>query len=256
MQEELDVALFFRTARGVTLTPAGTVLLAEVRRLLPQVELAKTRTRQAAQGLFGVVNIGFTTAVAELRFALAAVREARLAQPDVDFRLQLIPSDQQVNALLRGDIDIGLLYRRPPYPPGLVYRDLRLDHYVVMVPDSHRLAKQRTVKLADLQGEDMMFPSPTLRPATYREMMAACQRGGLEPKIVLEAEGLITVVAEGIAIALYNSALAENTQMPGVTYLTVEDMGVPLHLAAMWQQERETPALLRFVDLLENNVKT
>lgn len=100
----------------------------------------------------------------------------------------------------------------------------------------------------------MMFPSPTVRPVTYREMMAACLRGGLEPQVILEAEGLINIVAEGLAIALYNSAMAENVNVVGVTYLEVEDMDVPLHLSAMWMKERETPALRRFVDLLVDGV--
>ena len=78
----------------------------------------------------------------------------------------------------------------------------------------------------------------------------------MEPRIVLEAEGLINVVAEGIAVAFYNSAMAENANVPGVAYLDVEDMDVPLHLSAMWLQERETPALLRFVELLVEGVNT
>lgn len=256
LEEELDVVLFHRSAKGVRLTPAGDVLLAEVERLLPQVEGAKTRTRQAAMGQYGSVNIGFTTVVAQVRFAMAAVGEARKMLPEVDFRLKLIPSDQQMGALERGDIDIGLLYRRPPHPRGVVFRDLREDSYVLMVPEHHRLAGRDSVKLAELQGEEMMFPSPALRPLTYREMMSACLRGGLEPRVVLEAEGLINVVAEGLAIALYNSALAENVNVPGVTYLAVEDMDVPLHLSAMWREERETPALLRLVELLEEGIGT
>ena len=254
LEEELGVDLFIRSPRGVRLTPAGDVLLEEVGALLPRVELAKTRTRRAAQGQFGVVNVGFTTVVAELRAAMAAVGDVRRRLPDVDFRLKLIPSDQQAEALERGNIDVGLLYRRPPHPSGVVFRDLRRDSYVLMVAENHRLARRNRVKLADLRDEDMMFPSPTLRPATYREMMAACLRAGLEPRIVLEAEGLINVVAEGLAVALYNSALAENVEVPGVTYLAVEDMNVPLVLSAMWRKERETPALLHFVDLLQDGV--
>ncbi len=256
MEEELDVALFLRSARGVKLTAAGKVLLAELEKILPQIELAKSRTQQTAKGQFGVINIGITTAVAELRFAIAAIGEAQRSLSDVHFKLNLIPSDQQLSALHRGDLDIGLLYRRPPTPPGMEYRDLRIDNYVLVVSENHPLAKRKKVRLAELQGEDMMFPSPKLRPVTYSEMVTACLRGGLEPNIVLEAEGLINVVAEGIAIALYNSAMAESATMTGVTYLEVEDLDVPLHLSAMWLKERETPALIRFVELLVEGATT
>ncbi|MFV8820033.1 LysR family transcriptional regulator [Haliea sp. E17] len=251
LEEDLDVILFHRSARGVRLTPAGKVLHAEALQILDRLTQARLRTQQAAAGKFGVLNIGLTTVVAEMRAAVAAIGQARHRVPEVEFKLHLIPSDRQVSALNRGDIDIGLLYRRPPHPPGLAYRDLRTDRYVVMVPASHRLAGRTSVRLADLEGEDMMFPSPELRPETYREMLEACQRGGLEPRIVLQAEGLINMVAEGIAIALYNSALAENAKIPGVVYLDVEDLDIPLQLSALWEKERETPALLALVQLLE-----
>lgn len=251
LEADLDVQLFFRTARGVKLTPAGKVFYTEAGTILAQVEAAKVRARQAEEGKFGVLNIGLTTVVAEMRPAVAAIGEARRAVPGVDFRLHLIPSDRQMTALANGEIDLGLLYRRPPCPPGFAWRDLCTDSYVLMVPGNHRLAGRKSVRLAELAGEEMMFPSPTLRPDTYREMLSACQQGGLEPRIVLEAEGLINLVAEGFAVALYNSALADNAALPGVVYLAVEDLDIPLQLAVVWEEARATPALLDLVRLLE-----
>ncbi len=258
LEEELDVPLFVRSAQGVKLSPAGEVFLTEVKRLLTQIELARTRTKRAAMGQFGLLRIGFTMLAAEFRFAMAAFGDARRSMPDVDFRLSLINSDHQMEALMNGEIDVGLLYRREPHPPGTVYRDLRIESYKLIVPSGHPLTTRSRVKLADLRDENMAFVSPTLRPATYSEMMGACVRSGLTPRIVLEVDNeaiLINLVAEGIVIGFVNSSLSERRPTPGVTFVTIEDFDVPLHLAAMWQRDRETTAITHFVDLLVEHME-
>ena len=253
LEEELGVVLFVRSAQGVTLSPAGEVLLAEVERLLPQVELARTRTKRAAQGQFGMLRIGFTTLAAELRFAIAAFAEARRTLPDVDFRFSIVDSDRQIEALTGGEIDVGLLYRRAPHPPAAAFRDLRTDTYALAVPSGHRLAGRPSLKLAELRDEDIIFVSKSLRPVTYDELMAACLRGGLAPRIILEVNSeaaLINMVAEGIAIGFTNSSLEQRRPSDGVVFVPIDDLEIRLQLAAMWLRHRETPAILMFVDLL------
>jgi DNA-binding transcriptional LysR family regulator len=49
LERRLGVLLLERTSRGVTLTPAGSVLLAEGRRALDAVDAAARRTTQAGQ---------------------------------------------------------------------------------------------------------------------------------------------------------------------------------------------------------------
>jgi DNA-binding transcriptional LysR family regulator len=256
LEEELDVGLFVRSAQGVVLSPAGEVLFEDAKRLLAQVELAKTKTKRAANGQFGMLRIGLTMIAAELRFPLAAFADVQRSMPDIDCRLNMINSDQQFEALTAGEIDVGVLYRREPHPPGMNYRDLRIDRYMLIVHSDHPLTKKPKVRLADLQGEPMTFTSPTLRPATYKELISACVRGGLTPRIVLEfaqfeSEAImINLAAEGLAVSLANSSLRERARTEGVAFLPVEDLDMPLPFAAMWRRDRETPALLHFVDLL------
>jgi DNA-binding transcriptional LysR family regulator len=253
LEDELGVTLFARSAKGVKLSPAGEVLLAQVERLLPQIELAKSQTKRAAMGQFGLVRIGFTSAVAELRFAIAAFAEARKTMPDVDFRLSLIDSDRQLDALSAGEIDLGILYRRGPLPSTMRYRDLRTDRYKLAMPKGHRLSGKSSVKLIDLRDEDLIFPSRTLQPITYNEMMAACLNGDLVPRIVLEVNSVMVsmnIVAEGIALTFVNSSIEKSRTTDDVVFCPIEDLDIPLQLAAMWERKRETPATLHFTDLL------
>jgi DNA-binding transcriptional LysR family regulator len=257
LEEELGVTLFARSTRGVTLSPVGEVLLSEVDRLLPQVEVAKARTQRAAQGQFGLLRVAFTTVAAELRFPVAAFAEARRLMPEVEFRLSLIDSDHQLEALVAGEIDLGLVYRRGELPEGMRYQDLRVDRYILMVPNDHPLTRQASVRMADLRDHDMIFASKATLPLTYADHMAACARGGFTPRVALELHNeaiTLNLVAEGLAISFANSSLRERRPMQGVTYLEIDDFDSSLPLAAMWRRDRETAATLRFVDLLVSNL--
>lgn len=253
LEEEIGASLFRRSSRGVTLSPAGEVLLAEVERLLPQIEQAKEMAQRAAAGQFGVLRIGLTTVVAEMRFVISAVADARRLHPELDCRLSVVTSDHQLPALETGDLDIGLLYRRDPLPANMKYRDLRTDKYVLAVPDGHRLTELEEVRLIDLDGEPLIFISRPARPITYDELMTACLKGGLSPRVLLELESVETmmnVVAEGMALAFFNGPMSARRPAEGVSYLSITDLDISLHLAAMWNADRESKAIDDFVDLV------
>jgi DNA-binding transcriptional LysR family regulator len=253
LETELGVLLFIRSVEGVKLTVAGETLLTDVKRLLPQIEHAKTRAKRAGSKQLGTLRIGVTLMAAEVRFAMAAFADARRLLPDVDFRLSLINSDQQADAFSRDDIDIGLLYLRGSPPSGMSYRDLRIDKYLLGVPEGHRLCKRTNIKLKDLQNEDMLFMAQSLRPAAYDEMMSEFLRGGLTPRVAHEVDNestMINMIGEGIAVGFCLSSLTERRVARGVAFLPVEDFNVRAYLCAMWKRDRETSVLRQYVDLL------
>jgi DNA-binding transcriptional LysR family regulator len=253
LEQDLDAQLLIRSTQGVRLSPAGEALLAEVDRLLPQVDLARERTKRAAQGQFGMLRIAFTQVAADSRSAIAAVAEARRAMPDVDFRLSIMRSEDQLKELEADRIDVGLLYRRGPLEAHLAHRDLRTDRYVLAVADDHRLAGRKSVRLRELRHEEFVFPPPAGWPVSYGEWMVACQRAGFAPNIVIEAQSemmFLNIVAEGLAIGFANSSLGQRRPFEGVTYVELGDLDLPLHLAALWKRDRETAAVRRIVDLL------
>jgi DNA-binding transcriptional LysR family regulator len=253
LEEEIGVSLFIRSSRGVSLSPAGEVLLGEVERLLPQIEQAKEMTRRAAAGQFGFLRIGLTTVVAEMRFVISAVADTHRLHPQLDCQLSVVTSDHQLPALQKGDLDVGLLYRRGPLPANMKYRDLRIDNYVLAVPEGHRLTGLGKVRLIDLANEPLIFISRAARPITYDELMTACLKGGLSPRILLELESVETMmnmVAEGMALAFFNGPMSARRPAEGVSYLVIEDLDITLKLAAMWNADRESRAIGDFVDLV------
>src|ERR1700710_3043727 len=61
LETELGVALFERSSRRVSLTPAGRLFLVEARRTLAQAEHAMQVARRAELGEIGELTVGFST---------------------------------------------------------------------------------------------------------------------------------------------------------------------------------------------------
>jgi DNA-binding transcriptional LysR family regulator len=253
LEEELGVLLFERSARGVRPTAAGEMLLSELERLIPQFDLAIHRTVRAAKGQTGILRVAFTQVAAEQRFTAAAFAEARRVMRETDIRLSFIASDYQLEKIEAGEIDVGLLYVKPPVPSHLAYRDLQIGKFQLVVPKNHSFAQRGSVKLADLDDREIIFGPKSLRPMTHSELMAAFVRAGVRPRIVLEPDNervSLNMVAEGIGMVFLNTSLYERHKYEGVVCVSVEDLDVPLHLVVAWRRDKETPAIVRFVDLL------
>ena len=60
LEDELDVTLFNRTTRQVSLTPAGEFLKAEAARILAGVDDAERGVRRIAAGRSGLLRLGLT----------------------------------------------------------------------------------------------------------------------------------------------------------------------------------------------------
>lgn len=258
LEEDLGANLFLRSTKGVRLSPAGEVLLDEVRQILAKTEAARTKTWRAARGQFGRVVIAYTTRVGEMNYAVDAFADARLEMPDIDFQLRFVTPESQPSLLAAGEIDVGLLYDRPIDNRTIRSRDLRTDKVKLLVPSDHPLTRLDKVTLADLRDSDFAFTSPTIAPHMYNQVMAECVRGGLLPRISIVAPHesiFVRLVGARLAIGFCDSSIGERRSIDGLRLIDVEGFGLSLTTVVIWQHDRETPAISNFIDLLARRIE-
>lgn len=254
LERSLGVALLHRTARGSSLTQAGRAFLPEARRLIDQAESAALAARRTAAGAQGTVRVGVTL-VGAVTMLGRWVRRAQEAAPDVDLVISEMVSGAQVQALLAGHLDIGLL-RGTGHPEVLQTMTVQTEHLLAAVPRGHELADSDATSLASLVEHPLITYDPRQARYFYELLVGAFTRAGLAPHYVQSVRQVTTILAlvgAGVGVSIVPESVTSLS--PGtVRYLPITDLPDPeVHLVAAWRRENDNPALAALLRLLHSN---
>ena len=137
LEKKLGTSLFSRTSRKVELTAAGATLLPRARQILDMCIKTDMDVRRVSSGLAGTITVGYTAIAGQSALPMM-LRRAAEGMPGVSFVLRELVSTDQMDGLVKGSVDIGLL--RPIVArPGVVSRPLMQDRLVVALPEGSEL---------------------------------------------------------------------------------------------------------------------
>ncbi|MGI5402496.1 LysR family transcriptional regulator [Streptomyces sp. CA-135486] len=247
LEEDLGVALFTRKGRTVSLTPAGRTFLTSVERALAEVERAAESVRADADPSAGKVAFGFlhtmgSETVPEL------IRRFRVDHPRVRFTLVQNYGEAMIERLRAGELDLCLTSPVPD-APDLVARRLDEQRLRLVVPDDHRLASRKRIRLAEAADEVFV----TLEPGYGLRRITddLCAEAGFTPRVAFEgeeAETLRGLVAAGLGVALLPPPAVAR---PGVVELTVTAPRAVREIGVAWLDgHRDTAPVAAFKKFL------
>lgn len=169
LERRLGAALLDRTSRSVTLTEAGSVLLAEGRAALDAVDAAERRTRRAARSATGRPDLVLVTKASATSDLLARLLEAYAAEPAaVPVDVILCGPGEQARFLREGQADVALLHRPFDSTAGLHTEELTTEGQVAILPAGHSLTARAHVHMADITGlPDLPLPRWPRPDGTY-----------------------------------------------------------------------------------------
>ena len=254
MEAEIGTPLFVRTSRRVALTEAGTLFLAEARRVLQHADHAVAVARRAASGDLGTVIAAFSSTMPFMAVVAEALSAFREAYPAVRLDLTEMPRGLQLEALAAGRIDIGFVrgVEAPMLPPGLHASLLTTEPLMVAMRDDHPLARAACdPRMDDLRHEQFILYQRDLGVGFNEHLRFLCARAGFEPNVVQEVTGpasLLGLVAAGMGITILTRSLGALHPERFVS----RPLDDPDALSRVWLIERSglSAAARRFVDLV------
>ncbi|TCJ99460.1 LysR family transcriptional regulator [Nocardia alba] len=235
LERRLGVVLLHRTARAVTLTGAGAVLLREARLALDAVEAAESRTLRAAANRPTLVLAAKAGASGEL---LSKILDAYAAEPGaVAIEVTLGGPGQPETLLRTGHADVALLHRPYDETAGLDTEDLHTEQQVLVLPAGHPLAGRPHLAMAEVEAlHDLPLPRWPEPDGSYPD--------GPGPQ-VRDHTQLLQLISLGLACAVVPESLRSQLR-DGHASVPISDAPTVTTVVA-WPPQSTSQALADFV---------
>jgi DNA-binding transcriptional LysR family regulator len=233
----------------VRLTEAGAAVLPYARAALGAAGSARLAVQELTGLLRGRVAVGMVNASSVVEVP-ELVAEFHRRHPAVEISLSEASSDQLLEGLRVGRLDLALLGSVAEPPPGIATHVLVDARLVAAVPHGDTLSSRASVPLEEICERALISlpPGSGLRSCVDE----ACAAAGLRPRFLFEASSL-NVVAElarlGLGVAILpESFAAANRKALHAVAITRPPLRARLQLA--WRSaETVSPAARALVEL-------
>lgn len=190
LETSLGGALFFRTARGVTLTAEGNALFHYVEQAFRLLELGEKKLAEMQNLAYGEINIGASDTLCK-HYLLPQLERFHRQYPDIRVRVTNRTTPETIALLKEGQIDFGIV-NLPASDPKVDFRaSVPLQECLVGNQDYAELAK-KPFPLEKLQQYPLLLLE--LGGSTRRFLDAYASAGGVELKPEFELGSLDLLV--------------------------------------------------------------
>lgn len=157
LEEALGAPLFVRTRRGMQLTEDGEQLRASIKKPMSEIELALQNVGAPSAPIESVVALGMPSTAAPT-LAIPLLSRVCAAFPKVRFRVIDGQSGALIDGLLRGEIDVALVYG--PLPDERLFdRDILSENLVLVGGPQAQLRADKPVDFRALTALPLAAPS-------------------------------------------------------------------------------------------------
>ena len=241
LEDELGLQLLERNSHVVRLTPAGENFAASARQLLADAELAARRARDLASGVTSRVRIGFVGSMM-FRGLPEGLRRFRQSHPAVQTELTELNSTDQLDALLRGQIDLGFVHTQR-VPKGLSTCLYMSERFMLCVPQDGQ--RWRWPPPPAVANQALVLFSRGASPDYHERVLQLCESLRLQPMGRHEVRHWLSVqvlVSKGLGYALVPEAL-RRSGLQGVRFVGLPPTDIRSEVHMVWNERRVGPAL-------------
>lgn len=257
LEDQLDVKLFFREKRRVRLTPAGEVFYTEAKAILDRSKIAIKKTRSAADGVSGSLNIGYVKGQG-LALISPLIKQFYLQNPSVRFQLfRQSHLDLTLN-LRRGRLDFAFnfVYDNSDLE-GFSSHKIASNHLYAVLPPGHPYAQLSSIRRYDLRHENFLltqfFDDPSAKeyghilPEKFAESNFIPKVDSRSP----DAETLMILVSAGIGITVLPESIIRTLgKSTDLSFIPLEGSHEHVDILALWNESSTNPVTQVFRDFV------
>ncbi|MBI2927883.1 MAG: LysR family transcriptional regulator [Verrucomicrobia bacterium] len=237
LEDELGERLFDRLKREARLTPHGEAFLRRAVRILEEVDAAKREATDARELLRGTVTVGVLPTIAP--YLLPNVMTEFTGKfPGVGIVVQEDTTARLLKLAHGFEIDFALA-SQPIQDGRLEVKELFSEELLLALPPGHPLTRQRTVAVADLEGEPLIVMKEG--HCLGDQVLGFCERRDVKPKISFRSAQLETIqalVTSGLGISLIPAMASRREREDLPEYRSLQAPRPERKIVAVWPKQR------------------
>ncbi|MEO6525810.1 MAG: LysR family transcriptional regulator [Gemmatimonadaceae bacterium] len=256
LERIVGIPLLERTARGVSVTPAGEAFCRRARRILEEVDSLPAETQRARRGVTARCVVASVPTSAARKLLTALLRECAQELPELELVFDHAHTPAQPAELRSGHVDLGICHASPL--GALEERGIERSRLMndtlncALVAESSPFAERASLSLHELADTPFMFPQRAFQPAMYDEVFAIFDALAFAPRVDATYDGLQTIwamVAEGHGWAVGFESQREAPPR-GTVAVLVEHLTMPWGLDLLTRQVESRSLILDVADRL------
>jgi len=233
LEEELDLTLFNRHSRQITLTAEGEVLLRHATRILDDFSTAESEMSELKELSSGEVRIGIPPMMSSYYFP-RVIKDFHIEYPHLQLTVMGEGAAHIQRQISSGEIDLGVI-AGSKIPEGLASTCFLREEIVACVSSDHPFAERTNLRLQELLSEPLIL----FRQGYYmRKLTDDLQRDlPQKPQVVFETNlfSLVrSLVREGVGVStLLRMVVADKPKVTAVSF----DPPLYLDLHIAWKKD-------------------
>ncbi|RIX45087.1 MAG: LysR family transcriptional regulator [Rhodocyclales bacterium GT-UBC] len=252
LEEELGFPLFVREARGVSLTPAGSLYRERVAGLEGLLAGAAEECGQLAKGEAGLLRVLHSSSL-PARSLFPAMQSFLAESPRARIDLDRVASETQLTEVAAGRADLGLI-RLPVLRRDSAVKLIALpaEPLWVALPSAHRLSACASLTIDALREEAFVSAVHRERGGLARRVTDLCLQRGFVPRtarVISRKTSMLDLVAAGLGIAVVPAGML-STAPAEVVFTPLSDADAEAQRALLLPLQ-PSPLALRFASLLQ-----
>ncbi len=251
LEAELEIQLFDRIGRKVTLTEAGTALITHARNILQQVEDSKLAMKNLSGHIAGKLSIGTSHHIGLHRLP-PVLRAFTHTYPEVELDLHFMDSEEACHSIEHGELELGIVTL--PLEPAKVLNTYEVwpDPLDIVVNQSHPLTLLKKITPKQLSNYSAILP--TRGTYTRQIFEHTMRKHKLELKVGLSTNYLETIKMM-VNVGLGWSVLPRSMLNKELKTLRIEGIKLERKLGVVWHTGHTlSNAAKAMSDMLKHNI--
>lgn len=253
LEKDLDVQLFDRSKRRISLTDAGKIFhkhalaFNEIHKsmLVDLGEFRKTGPSFSIAAIPVIAQYGITSYIAQFKSAY----------PGITFSLEEREASTVLPALSQHKYDLAFVRDYGIDRDQYTILEVVRDKLMVAVAKSHHFAARNSLSLPELSNENfIMFNKGTL---VFEVAVNACHSAGFEPRVFyssLRGASIIGLVASNSGVALMMEKVLDYYRHPDVVAIPLEETIESKIVVAYLKNKELSKSAKTFVRFMEKNL--